>query len=166
MPVPSAKPFASISLKSSSLTGKVLTPNVPEVHRGMVFIYALYVPNALFFYNGNDISPGRGLSWLSRLRGAQRATRGYTGRKFRPRPGSVARGLGVRSRTIWQGITGSRSADPAPCAMQDDFIKKWKTSAVSTTDWMVETQLCKLRGTSDTFVGLILYFIYNMVFVK
>ena len=32
-------------------------------------------------------------------------------------------------------------------------IKKWKTSAVSTTDWMVETQLCKLRGTSDTFVG-------------
>ena len=28
-----------------------------------------------------------------------------------------------------------------------------KTSAVSTTDWMVETQLCKLRGTSDTFVG-------------
>ena len=33
------------------------------------------------------------------------------------------------------------------------ILKKWKTSAVSTTDWMVETQLCKLRGTSDTFVG-------------
>ena len=33
------------------------------------------------------------------------------------------------------------------------LYKKWKTSAVSTTDWMVETQLCKLRGTSDTFVG-------------
>ena len=32
------------------------------------------------------------------------------------------------------------------------FIKSWKTSAVSTTVWMVETQLCKLRGTSDTFV--------------
>ena len=32
-------------------------------------------------------------------------------------------------------------------------ITKWKTSAVSTTDWMVETQLCKLRSTSDTFVS-------------
>ena len=30
---------------------------------------------------------------------------------------------------------------------------------------MVETQLCKLRDVSDTFVGRdILYFIYNMVF--
>ena len=28
-------------------------------------------------------------------------------------------------------------------------IKSWKTSAVSSTVWMVETQLCKLRGTSD-----------------
>ena len=34
-----------------------------------------------------------------------------------------------------------------------NYIKNWKTSAVSTTDWMVETQLCKLRDTSDTFVG-------------
>ena len=33
-----------------------------------------------------------------------------------------------------------------------NFIKSWKTSAVSTTVWMVETQLCKLRGTSDMFV--------------
>ena len=32
------------------------------------------------------------------------------------------------------------------------LIKSWKTSAVSTTVWMVETKLCKLRGTSDTFV--------------
>ena len=30
--------------------------------------------------------------------------------------------------------------------------KKWKTSALSMTDWMVETQLCKLLGTLDTFV--------------
>ena len=30
--------------------------------------------------------------------------------------------------------------------------KSWKTSAVSTTVGMVETQLCTLRGTSDTFV--------------
>ena len=29
------------------------------------------------------------------------------------------------------------------------FIKSWKTSAVSTTMWMVETQLCKLRGTLE-----------------
>ena len=27
-------------------------------------------------------------------------------------------------------------------------LKSWKTSAVSTTDWMVETQLCKLLGTT------------------
>ena len=27
------------------------------------------------------------------------------------------------------------------------FIKSWKTSAVSTSVWMVETQLCELRGT-------------------
>ena len=36
--------------------------------------------------------------------------------------------------------------------LQNDFTKSWKTSAVSTTVWMVETKLCKLRGTSDTFV--------------
>ena len=30
--------------------------------------------------------------------------------------------------------------------------KSWKTSAVSTTVWMVEAQHCKLRGTSDAFV--------------
>ena len=33
------------------------------------------------------------------------------------------------------------------------FIKNWKTSAVSTTMWMVETQLCKLRGTSDIYIN-------------
>ena len=32
-------------------------------------------------------------------------------------------------------------------------VKNCKTSAVSTTDRMVETQLCKLRGTSATLVG-------------
>ena len=35
---------------------------------------------------------------------------------------------------------------------QTNFIKSWKTSAVSTTDWIIKTQPCKLRGTSDTFV--------------
>ena len=38
---------------------------------------------------------------------------------------------------------------------------------MSTTDRIVETQLRKLRDTSDTFVGCaILYFIYNTVFVN
>ena len=37
------------------------------------------------------------------------------------------------------------------------FIKSWKTSAVSTTVWMVETQLSKLRGTSDTYVRIICF---------
>ena len=32
------------------------------------------------------------------------------------------------------------------------LFKRWKTSAGSTTVWMVETQLCKLSGTSDAFV--------------
>ena len=32
-------------------------------------------------------------------------------------------------------------------------IKNGKMSAVSTTAWMVATQLCKLRGTSGKFVG-------------
>ena len=37
-----------------------------------------------------------------------------------------------------------------PCA---SFFFQWKTSAVSTTDCMVETQLCKPRDTSDALVG-------------
>ena len=32
-----------------------------------------------------------------------------------------------------------------------DLIKSWKTSAVGTTVWMVETQLCKLRGNDFIF---------------
>ena len=35
------------------------------------------------------------------------------------------------------------------------FIKSWKTSAVSTAVWMVETQLCKLCGTSDTICWIV-----------
>ena len=34
---------------------------------------------------------------------------------------------------------------------------RWKTSAVSMTVWMVETQLCKLRGTSDTLHNMFLW---------
>ena len=33
-----------------------------------------------------------------------------------------------------------------------DFFKNWKTSA-EYNRWVVETQLCKLRDTSDTVIG-------------
>ena len=57
--------------------------------------------------------PTTGLFSRSRLRGTQGA-RLYTRRKFGPRPGSVARALGVQSRTTWQLIAGSLSAQPEP----------------------------------------------------
>ena len=44
-------------------------------------------------------------------------------------------------------------------------VKSWKTSAVSTTDWMVEAQLCKLRGTSDTFVGRVYSILRSISFI-
>ena len=55
-----------------------------------------------------------------------------------------------------------------PKVVYEIWQKIKKTSAVSTTHWMVETQLCKLRGTSDTFVGRSYseYFIDSMVFVN
>ena len=37
------------------------------------------------------------------------------------------------------------------------LFSKWKTSAVSTTEWVVETQLWKLRDTSDTLIGRACY---------
>ena len=43
------------------------------------------------------------------------------------------------------------------------FYKKLKTSAVSTTDGVVETQLCKLHDTSDTFVGRA-YYIFQLLY--
>ena len=55
-----------------------------------------------------------------------------------------------RSISLPRCIAPSSYLSPSPCVL---FLTKWKTSAVSTTDWMVETQRCKLRGTSDTFVG-------------
>ena len=45
------------------------------------------------------------------------------------------------------------------------FIKSWKTSAVSTTVWMVETQLRKLRGTSHTFVGRVYFILRSISFI-
>ena len=48
--------------------------------------------------------------------------------------------------------------------LKDDvFYKVTNTSAVSSTGWIVDTQLCKRRGTSGSFV---LYFTYGMVFVN
>ena len=60
----------------------------------------------------------------------------------------------------WVNTDTSRTSNRLHAARENPFfIKSWKTSAVSTTVWMVETQLCKLRGTSDAFV-------LNMVFVN
>ena len=47
-----------------------------------------------------------------------------------------------------------------------NFAKSRKTSAVSATDWMIETQLCKLRGTSDTFVRWKCLFSRSISFYK
>ena len=53
------------------------------------------------------------LSSRSRLRGTQQGALVYTRRTFGPRPGSVARVLGVQSRAIWQVFTGSLSDPPS-----------------------------------------------------
>ena len=53
-----------------------------------------------------------------------------------------------RSESYTSGSIYARSKYVVLCC-----IKIWKTSAVSTTDWMVETQLCKLCDTSDTLAG-------------
>ena len=67
----------------------------------------------------------------------------------------------------WQSHPNYKITLQRPTYRNIFLMKSWKTKAVSTTDWMVETQLCKLRGTSDTLVGvLILYFVYNMVFLN
>ena len=53
-------------------------------------------------------------------------------------------------RPTWSGKL-SQQTHPfhdLECVPQGIWWKKWKTSAVSTTDWMIDTQLCKLRGTS------------------
>ena len=54
-----------------------------------------------FCTSETDSLPAAGLLSRSRLRGKQGA-RVYTRRTFGPWPGSVARGLGVQSRSIWQ----------------------------------------------------------------
>ena len=73
-----------------------------------------HIRNSLIVHIGDRASSGRGSSSRSRLRGTQ-GGRVYTRRKFRARPGSVARALGVRSHASWQEITGSLSAEPEPC---------------------------------------------------
>ena len=56
----------------------------------------------------------------------------------------------------WYSVLHKISSARALCFILTYYIRSWKTSAVSTTVWMVETQLCKLRGTSDTFALLLL----------
>ena len=46
------------------------------------------------------------------------------------------------------------SSTPGFASMNLFQINNWKTLPVSTTDWMVETQLCKLRDASNTFVSI------------
>ena len=59
-------------------------------------------------------------------------------------------------RTIYRamGIARSVSYSPLTFSKKKNYtsIKSCKTSAVSTTVWMVESQLCKMRGTSDMSV--------------
>ena len=69
-----------------------------------------------FLHIGDCLSPGRG----SRLRGTQ-GGRVYTRRKFGPRLGSMARGVGVQSRARWQVVTGSLSADPKSRKTMEDI---------------------------------------------
>ena len=80
----------------------------------------------------------------------------------------------VRSDSAWAVsywyVTTSRatglssSAEPPGSRL---FIKCWKTSAVSTTVWMIETRLCKLRGTSDVrwtclfYISVIIWFLWT-----
>ena len=73
-----------------------------------------YVPNAQLCAHRPSflVRPWRLFS-RSRLRGTQ-GGRVYTRRKSGPRPGSVARALGVTSRANWQVITGLLSAEPEP----------------------------------------------------
>ena len=54
--------------------------------------------------------------------------------------------------SVIAGMRGAK-AGVSPPRRSPLFIKSWKTSAVSTTVWMVETQLCKLRGTSDIYTN-------------
>ena len=67
----------------------------------------------------------------------------------------------LRSDIVFSTIIENRSGRwHLQLPASNSFIKSWKTSAVSTTDWIVETQLCKLCRTSDTFLDvLILHFI-------
>ena len=71
-------------------------------------VYIIYVPmyEIYFFCTLARFSRlAAGLFSRSRLRGPQGA-RVYSRRKFKPRPCSVARALGVQSRSSWQVIMG------------------------------------------------------------
>ena len=60
--------------------------------------------------------------------------------------------------TIWLLILASTSFMVGRVRAKEN----WKTSASCEYDrWMVETQLCKLRDTSDTFVGHLHLFVFR-----
>ena len=78
-------------------------------------VICIWTQRTFFCTFARPARPFAGLFSCSRLRGTQ-GGRVYTinRRKFGPRPGSVARALGVQSRANWQVITGSLSAEPEP----------------------------------------------------
>ena len=65
---------------------------------------------------------GRDLFSRSRLRGMQGA-RVCSRREFGPRRSSVARALGVQSRSSWHVITGSLSDEPQPTRPLENHTK-------------------------------------------
>ena len=64
----------------------------------------------------------------------------------------AARGRATGAEGVFRRRRIGKRAYPLFFYALQRYIKSWKTSAVSTTVCMVEIQLCKLRGTSDTFV--------------
>ena len=64
-----------------------------------------------FLHIDQLFSSGRSFFSLSRSRGTQ-GGRVYSRRKFGPRPGSLARALGVQSCSIWHTFARSLSAEP------------------------------------------------------
>ena len=69
--------------------------------------------STFFLHIGQLFSSGRG-SFLALSAAGDEGARVYSRRKLGPRPGSVARALGIQSRAKWQLITGSLSSEAEP----------------------------------------------------
>ena len=83
-----------------------------------MLLYYMYASH--FFWILAHFSPAAaGLFSRSWQRGAQEA-RLHTTAQVRPRPGSVARALGVQTRQIWQVVTGSLSAELEPSKITEN----------------------------------------------